>query len=88
MQSNHKHHRNRLRAWREEAGLTLADAAKKLGLSTATLGPIESGRLQPTRLMAGRLETCFGESIDDLLKPVPRGSVPRLFADAVKQDAK
>lgn len=79
MASNHKNVRTRLRLWRQEAGLSLADAAKKLGVSKASLGPIEVGRLRPTRAMAGRIEGKFGEPIAELLKPTPRGTVPRLL---------
>jgi transcriptional regulator with XRE-family HTH domain len=87
MSSNQKI-RTRLRSWREEAGLTLAEAAKELGFSKATLGPIEGGRLRPTRLVALRLEAHFGEPIGDLLKPAPKGAVPKLLrSDSVNQNA-
>lgn len=87
MHSNQKNTRTRLRTWREEAGLTLAGAANKLGISKATLGPIELGRLRPSRPIAKRIEAHFGESISNLLKAAPRGAVPRLVADAANQDA-
>lgn len=89
MASNHKPYRTRLRAWREEAGFSLADAAKRLGVSKATLGPIELGRLLPTSAMAARIESKFGESITALLKPAPRGGVPSLSGeDALSRDSR
>ena len=68
--------------------LTLSEAAKKLGLSKATLSPIEVGRLRPSRSIALRLEAHFGEPITQLLKSVPKGAVPRLLhADSLERDA-
>jgi len=78
--NTHKKTRTRLRAWREETGRTLAEAAEELGVSKATLGPIEQGRLRPTALITSRLESKFGEPITALLKRAPRGAVPRLVA--------
>lgn len=87
--NTHKNRRTRLRAWREDAGLSLTQAAAELGMSPATLGPIEVGRLRPTRAMAGRLEERFGEPIAELLKSAPRGVVSRLIsADSKVRDAR
>lgn len=70
-------------------GLSLAQAAAEIGMSAATLGPIELGRLRPTRSMAGRLESRFGEPIADLLRLAPRGAVPRLIpSDEERRNAK
>jgi transcriptional regulator with XRE-family HTH domain len=78
MGSNHKKTRTRLRAWREDAGLTLTQAASALQVSAATLGPIELGRLVPSPVIAGRLEAAFGEPAEALLRSAPRGTLPRL----------
>jgi transcriptional regulator with XRE-family HTH domain len=77
--NNHKARKTRLRAWREQQGLTLIEAARRLNISRATLGPVELGRLQPSRSVAQKLEAGFREPVAALLRPVPASrAVPKL----------
>jgi transcriptional regulator with XRE-family HTH domain len=63
-----------------------AQALTRLGvpISKPLYGPIESGRLRPSERVARHLERCFGEPIDQLLKPVPQGRAPQLLGTSVE----
>jgi transcriptional regulator with XRE-family HTH domain len=88
MSITHKTVRTRLRAWREASGLSLSQAAERLQMSPATLGPVELGRLAPSQAIAARLEAKFGEPVTALLRATPRGVMPRLIeADAETRNA-
>lgn len=56
-----------LRARREKEGASLTFYAARVGVSAATYGPIESGRMQPTGKVAKMLEDAFGEPVTTLL---------------------
>jgi len=68
--------RTRLWAWRETAALTQEAAARKLGMSSALLRLLESGRGRPSSRIAGRLQRYFGEETEQLLKPATIVDVP------------
>ena len=61
----------RVRALRYEAGLTLKDVSKELGVSEQMMSQIERGVNQLSLLNASKLAEMFGCSIDDILKEVP-----------------
>ena len=81
MVANHKKRKTRLRAWRESQGLTLENAAKRIGRSRSLYAQIESGRLQPTEAFADQLEELFGEAAEELLMPVDLAKVPSLMTE-------
>ena len=57
---------NSLRAVREEAGMTQAELARRIGVTRQTLIAIEQGRYSPTLELAFQLSRAFGVGLDDL----------------------
>lgn len=57
---------NTIRAHREEAGVTQADLARRVGVTRQTLIAIEQGRYSPTLELAFQIARAFGRGIDDL----------------------
>ena len=58
--------RNRVRELRVQAGLTQEEIADRVGVSRQTIISIESGRYNPSILLAHKLARLFSESIEDL----------------------
>lgn len=56
---------NALRAIREQAGLTQAEAARRVGVTRQTLIAIELGKYSPTLELAFQLCRLYGVRIDD-----------------------
>ncbi len=56
---------NSLRAIREQAGLTQAEAARRVGVTRQTLIAIELGKYSPTLELAFQLCRLYGVRIDD-----------------------
>jgi len=56
---------NSLRALREQAGLTQAELARRVGVTRQTLIAIEQGRYSPTLELAFQLCRVFGVRIED-----------------------
>lgn len=56
---------NSLRTLREQAGLTQAELARRVGVTRQTLIAIEQGRYSPTLELAFQLCRVFGVRIDD-----------------------
>ncbi|HET8681149.1 MAG TPA: XRE family transcriptional regulator [Micromonosporaceae bacterium] len=61
----------RLRAAREAAGLTQAQAAVELGVSRPLLIAIEKGAREPQPAELVKLAQIYGRSVSDLLRPTP-----------------
>ncbi|QMU96390.1 helix-turn-helix transcriptional regulator [Microbacterium esteraromaticum] len=59
---------NTIRAQREEAGMTQADLAARIGVTRQTLIAIEQGRYSPTLELAFQIARAFGVGIDDLFQ--------------------
>jgi putative transcriptional regulator len=58
--------RNRLRELRAERGLTQEDIAAEVGVSRQTIISIESGRYNPSILLAYKLAHAFALTIEDV----------------------
>ena len=58
--------RNRVRELRTQQGLTQEEIAERVGVSRQTIISIESGRYNPSILLAHKLARAFGQSIEDL----------------------
>ena len=56
---------NSLRALREQAGLTQAEVARRVGVTRQTLIAIEQGKYSPTLELAFQLCRVYGVRIDD-----------------------
>ncbi|MGI6697673.1 MAG: helix-turn-helix transcriptional regulator [Clostridia bacterium] len=57
---------NRVRELREAKGLTQEQLAKKMGVSRQTIISIESGRYNPSLILAHRIAREFGKYIEDI----------------------
>jgi transcriptional regulator with XRE-family HTH domain len=58
----------KLRAWREEAGLTVTKAAAQLDISYSWLAKLETGNAIPPRLdVLDRLARFYGHGLAELL---------------------
>ena len=58
--------RNRVRELRLEGGLTQEEVADRVGVSRQTIISIESGRYNPSILLAYKLSRLFSESVEGL----------------------
>ncbi|GAA3639790.1 helix-turn-helix transcriptional regulator [Microbacterium awajiense] len=59
---------NSLRAVREQAGMTQAELARRIGVTRQTLIAIEQGRYSPTLELAFQLARAFDVGLDDLFQ--------------------
>lgn len=59
---------NSIRSRREEAGITQADLAGRIGVTRQTLIAIEQGKYSPTLELAFQIARAFGVGIDDLFQ--------------------
>jgi transcriptional regulator with XRE-family HTH domain len=66
----------RLRELRREGGLTLEEAAARVGLSPAHLSRLETGRRQPSLPMLLALARAYGTTVSDLLGETPTDRDP------------
>jgi len=57
---------NRVRELREAKGLTQEQLAKKMGVSRQTIISIETGRYNPSLILAHGLAREFGKYIEDI----------------------
>ena len=58
--------KNRVRELREAKGLTQEQLAKKMGVSRQTIISIETGRYNPSLILAHRIAREFGKYIEDI----------------------
>lgn len=59
---------NTIRARREEAGMTQADLAARIGVTRQTLIAIEQGKYSPTLELAFQIAHAFDVGIDDVFQ--------------------
>lgn len=57
---------NSIRTAREDAGLTQAELARRVGVTRQTLIAIEQGKYSPTLELAFQISRVFGRGLDDL----------------------
>ena len=57
---------NSLRAIREQAGLTQAEVARRVGVTRQTLIAIEQGKYSPSLEVAFQIAQVFGVGLDDV----------------------
>lgn len=55
-----------LKVWREYRGYTLRSLAAEIGISSAAISKIETGKSQPTVATLGKLSTVLGCDMEDL----------------------
>lgn len=72
----------RLRAEREARGWTLAELAKRSGVSRAMISRVERGEASPTAALLGRLSGAFGLTLSVLLARVEADAAGRLLRAA------
>ena len=66
---------NSIRSRREEAGITQADLAGRIGVTRQTLIAIEQGKYSPTLELAFQIARAFEVGIDDLFQyPTDQGT--------------
>jgi transcriptional regulator with XRE-family HTH domain len=69
----------RLRVLRARQGLTLIEAAEKLGIGRDTLSDLERGNRRPVMPTLAKIAKGYGVPVEDLLEvPVPLGKVPEV----------
>ncbi|TXT21311.1 MAG: XRE family transcriptional regulator [Gallionellaceae bacterium] len=56
-----------LKVWREYRGYTLRALAAEIGISSAAVSKIETGKSQPTVATLGKLATVLGCDMEDLV---------------------
>lgn len=59
---------NGIRARREDAGITQAELARRIGVTRQTLIAIEQGKYSPTLELAFQIARAFGVGLDDLFQ--------------------
>ena len=59
---------NTIRPLREQAGLTQAELAKRIGVTRQTLIAIEQGKYSPTLELAFQISRTFGVGLDDVFQ--------------------
>lgn len=59
---------NRIRAHREQAGLTQAELARTVGVTRQTLIAIEQQKYSPTLELAFQIARAFGLGLDDIFE--------------------
>ena len=58
--------KNRIEAIRKERGIRQEEFAKSLGVSRQTISSLENGRYNPSILLAHRIATFFGMTIEEV----------------------
>ncbi len=67
---------NRLRALREDAGLSQEECARSLGVTRQTVISIEKGHFDPRLSLAFRISELFGEPVDAIFALPGRAASP------------
>jgi putative transcriptional regulator len=60
---------NRLRALRAERNWSQADLAEKLNVSRQTVNAIETGKYDPSLILAFKIAVLFGHPIESIFQP-------------------
>jgi len=74
---------NHLQAWRVYRGLTVAQLSKKSGISAQTISGIESGEMDPSTKLMGKLADALDTTVGYLLDNLPEDADPNIF-NAIK----
>jgi transcriptional regulator with XRE-family HTH domain len=74
----------RLKAFRQQQNLTLADVEERTQISKSTISRLESGSRRATLELLLPLARLYGVSLDELVKPQP--SEPRVRLQPIKRD--
>lgn len=61
--------KNRLKVLRAEHDLSQADLAEKLGVSRQTVNAIETGKYDPSLILAMKIAHLFGQTVEDIFHP-------------------
>jgi putative transcriptional regulator len=61
--------KNRLKVLRAERDWSQADLADKLGVSRQTINALETGKYDPSLLLAFKVAQLFGQSIESIFQP-------------------
>lgn len=61
--------KNRLKVLRAEHDLSQADLAEKLGVSRQTVNAIETGKYDPSLILAMKIARLFGQTVEDIFHP-------------------
>jgi putative transcriptional regulator len=61
--------KNRLKVLRAERDWSQADLAQKLKVSRQTVNSIETGKYDPSLLLAFNIARLFGQTIEDIFQP-------------------
>ncbi len=80
---------NRLKDLRKNAGLTLAELAKRTGYGVSTINNLENGRTTASDALLKKLATALGTTPADLVAPAaaPKAHVPPEFRDRTAAQA-
>jgi putative transcriptional regulator len=62
---------NRLRVLRAERGWSQADLADRLKVSRQTINALETGKYDPSLVLAFKIAQLFGQPIEDIFRPTP-----------------
>ena len=57
---------NRVRTWREQAGWSQGELARRLGVSRQTVNSLETGRYDPSLPLAFAIARYFGTTIEEI----------------------
>lgn len=57
---------NRVKEWREQAGWSQGELARRLGVSRQTVNAVETDKYDPSLPLALRLAKLFGLAVDQL----------------------
>jgi putative transcriptional regulator len=57
---------NRVRLWREQAGWSQGELARRLGVSRQTVNAVETDKYDPSLPLALRMAKLFGQPVDEL----------------------
>ena len=60
--------KNTIKVERARIGLTQADLAEKVGVTRLTIHSIESGKFNPSVMLALKIANCFGTKVEELFE--------------------
>ncbi|MFO7933252.1 MAG: helix-turn-helix transcriptional regulator [Bacteroidales bacterium] len=60
--------KNTIKVERARKGFTQADLAEKVGVTRLTIHSIESGKFNPSVILALKIADCFGTKVEELFE--------------------
>lgn len=60
---------NRLKVLRAEHNLSQADLAEKLGVSRQTINALETGKYDPSLILAIKIARLFDKTVEEIFQP-------------------